>query len=124
MKSVVRSNLTTRIEVSLLNAPLGNLHELCQMLEKFGADGLHLDLMDGHFVEHLSFGIHFVQQIRSFCKLPIHVHLMTLNPEKYFFDLLQSGVNAVSFHCEAVNKGLSRLVSFLRCFHDITLTFY
>ncbi|RDB31562.1 ribulose-phosphate 3-epimerase [Candidatus Similichlamydia laticola] len=105
-----------RVEASLLNAPLNNLKKLCCSLEKDGVDGLHLDIMDGHFVANLSFsfGPSFIEQVRSFSKLPLHIHLMTCQPQKYFPCFIQAGATALSFHYETALEEAPQLIDSLK----------
>ena len=73
---------SARIEIaaSILNADLGALREAVQAAEAAGVDRIHLDIMDGHFVPNLTFGLATVEALRSATKLPFDAHLMILSP--------------------------------------------
>jgi len=85
---------------SLLSADFGNLAKEIKSLEEAGADILHLDLMDGHYVPNLSFGHPIVKRVRELSKLPLDAHLMVSNPDTYIDRLADAGVQMVSFHQE------------------------
>jgi len=92
----------TLIAPSLLSADLGRLAYEIAALESAGADILHLDVMDGHYVPNLSFGFPLVSAVRKLTKLPLDVHLMVTNPELHVPVLGEIGVQMISFHQEAV----------------------
>jgi ribulose-phosphate 3-epimerase len=89
------------LAVSLLVCNFANVGTEINMLEKAGADWLHLDVMDGHFVPNLSFGPAFVKAIRPCTKLPFDVHLMIDVPIKYINAFAEAGVDIITFHVEA-----------------------
>ena len=74
-------------------------------MEQAGADWIHLDVMDGHFVPNLTIGPQVVQALRPVTKLPLDVHLMIENPEKYVPIFVQAGADRVTVHAEAVARG-------------------
>ena len=90
-----------KIAPSLLSADFANLASELKDIEKGGADLVHLDVMDGHFVPNLTFGCPIIKALRKHTTLPFDVHLMTEHPEVYFEDLAKAGVQMVSFHAEA-----------------------
>lgn len=90
-----------KIAPSLLSADFANLAYEVKDIEKGGADLVHLDVMDGHFVPNLTFGCPIIKALRKHTTLPFDVHLMTEHPEVYFEDLAKAGVQMVSFHAEA-----------------------
>lgn len=92
----------TQIAPSLLSSDFGNLADEIRKLEAAGADILHLDVMDGHYVPNLSFGFPIISCIRKLTKLPLDVHLMVTNPEFYVPRLHEIGVQWISFHQETV----------------------
>ena len=91
-----------KIAPSLLSADFSRLNEEIENVTKAGADILHLDIMDGHFVPNLTFGIPVVNAISKVSKLPLDAHLMVTNPDVYIEPLAKMGVEYFSFHIETV----------------------
>jgi ribulose-phosphate 3-epimerase len=89
-----------KIAPSLLSADFNRLGEEIAAVERAGADLLHFDVMDGHFVPNISMGVPILQAIRKVTKLPLDAHLMISEPEKYVEVFIKSGANSVSVHCE------------------------
>lgn len=86
---------------SLLAADLGHLAEECRRAQAAGADALHLDIMDAHFVPNLSFSMDTVAMARKACPdFTLNVHLMMTNPEKYFDRFISAGADALQIHVE------------------------
>ena len=92
---------TIRIAPSLLSADLGRLAEQVRMLEAGGADWIHVDVMDGQFVPTLTFGAPLIKALRRITDLPLDVHLMVLEPERYIEPFVQAGASLFTFHPEA-----------------------
>lgn len=90
-----------KIAPSLLSANFTKLKEEIVRVEAAGADLLHLDVMDGHFVPNLTIGPFIVEAIHECTKLPLDVHLMIEHPEKYIEEFIRVGADMVSFHREA-----------------------
>ena len=86
---------------SILSADFSRLGEQINIVESAGADILHVDVMDGRFVPNITVGIPVVESIRKITEMPIDVHLMIVEPEKYVVDFVKAGANLVSFHFEA-----------------------
>ncbi len=88
---------------SILSADFANLAEDVKKAEKAGADLIHLDVMDGHFVPNITFGPIIVKALRKVTKLPFDVHLMIENPERYLKQFAESGADYITVHLEASN---------------------
>ena len=97
------------IAPSLLAADFGNLESEIGRLEEAGAEVLHLDIMDGHFVPNLSFGLPVVEAIRRLTRLPLDVHLMLSEPARYARRFRQAGADLITFHIEAVPQPVALL---------------
>jgi len=90
-----------KIAPSILAADFRNLQDEIKKVEKAGADWIHCDVMDGHFVDNLTFGPVVVEAINRATKLPLDVHLMIENPVKYIKDFAQAGADILTVHIEA-----------------------
>jgi ribulose-phosphate 3-epimerase len=106
-------NAKVLIAPSLLSADFGRLAEEIHAVEAAGADILHLDIMDGHYVPNLTFGYVLVQAVSKASKLPLDAHLMVTNPESYVERMADLGVRYLSFHPETVFHP-HRLISAIR----------
>lgn len=102
-----------KIAPSLLASDFTRIAEEIKAIEAAGADILHLDVMDGHFVPNLTFGLPIIKQIKNICSIPLDVHLMVTNPEDYLEPLTKLGVEYISIHQEAVLH-LHRQVSVIK----------
>ncbi len=91
-----------KIAPSLLSANFTKLKDEISNVEAAGADLLHLDVMDGHFVPNLTIGPFIIEAIHECTKLPLDIHLMIEHPEKYIQAFVKAGADMISFHCEAV----------------------
>ncbi len=89
------------IAPSILAADFTRLGEQVQACEAAGADLIHVDVMDGRFVPNISFGLVVVEALKRVTKLPLDVHLMIVEPEKYLADFVGAGANTLLFHAEA-----------------------
>lgn len=90
-----------RIAPSLLSADFSKLGDEVAMCVAGGADWLHVDVMDGQFVPNLTFGSKVISTVRKLTTLPLDVHLMVVEPEKYFDDFAKAGANVLTIHVEA-----------------------
>ena len=97
---------------SILSADFTNLAQQIRMVEIGGADWIHCDIMDGHFVPNITFGPLLVKAARQVTKLPIDVHLMIENPDNYLEAFIKAGASYVSVHVEEVvhlNRTINRI---------------
>ncbi len=93
--------MTVRIAPSVLSADLGRLSEQIERAAAGGAEWLHIDVMDGHFVPNLTFGAPLVRALRRLTSLPLDVHLMVEGPERYLGEFADAGAGVFTFHPEA-----------------------
>ncbi len=91
----------TRIAPSILSADFGRLAMELQAVEAAGADWIHVDVMDGRFVPNLTIGPLVVRAVRAATKLPVDVHLMIVEPERYVEEFVAAGADVVTVHAEA-----------------------
>ncbi len=90
-----------KIAPSILSADFAKLGEDIKAIEEAGADWVHIDVMDGHFVPNISFGIPIVKAIRKWTDMPFDVHLMIENPDQYIEAFAQAGADIITVHQEA-----------------------
>ena len=102
-----------RIAPSILSADFGRLADQIRLVEGAGAQMLHVDVMDGHFVPNLTIGPVVVQWIRPVSRLPFDVHLMIENPDEYIEAFAKAGANLISVHFEAC-RHLNRTLQLIR----------
>ena len=100
-----------KISPSILQADFTNLKEVIEKLESAGSDFIHLDVMDGNFVDTITFGPKMVADIRKITRLPLDVHLMILNPERHIKAFADAGADIINVHQEAANALIKCLES-------------
>lgn len=109
-----RSGRSIRIAPSILDCDFGRLAQQLRLIEDAGAQLVHLDVMDGHFVPNLSIGVAIVQAVSAATKLFLDTHLMIDEPERYAADFVRAGSHNITFHVEASNQP-SETVKRIRC---------
>ena len=105
--------MKTLIAPSILSADFSKMGEEIARMEKAGADLIHCDVMDGVFVPNITFGIKMVADIRKTTSLPLDVHLMIVEPEKYVERFADAGADYITVHCEAT-KVLIKTLELIR----------
>jgi len=104
-----------KIAPSILSADFAKLGEEVAAVEKGGADYIHVDVMDGHFVPNITIGPLVVDAIRPVTKLPLDVHLMIENPDQYIEAFAKAGADYISVHVEAC-RHLHRTIQMIKSF--------
>jgi ribulose-phosphate 3-epimerase len=92
---------TVRLAASLLAANLGQLEQEVKRMEEAQVDAIHIDVMDGHFVPYFALGAEVVQAVRKLTRLPIEVHLMIQQPDRYARSFVEAGADTLIVHLEA-----------------------
>ncbi|MSR45644.1 MAG: ribulose-phosphate 3-epimerase [Planctomycetes bacterium] len=95
---------TVRIAPSLLSADFGRLAEEVRRVEDAGADWLHVDVMDGHFVPNLTIGLPVVEALKKVARRPLDVHIMIDNPLDFARRYVEAGASTLTFHAEATHE--------------------
>lgn len=102
-----------KLAPSILSSDLADLAGAVRLCEQGGADLIHVDVMDGHFVPNLSFGIPVIKSIKARTALPLDVHLMVSNPDRLLDEYVEAGASRVAVHWEA-SVHLDRLLGRIR----------
>jgi ribulose-phosphate 3-epimerase len=93
--------MSHKIAPSILAADFGNLQRDCEMVNNSQADWFHIDVMDGHFVPNISYGMPVIQAIKKHATKPLDVHLMIEKPERYIEEFAKIGADIITVHYEA-----------------------
>lgn len=102
-----------KIAPSILSADFTRLGEEVKTVEKAGADYIHIDVMDGHFVPNITIGPLVVKAVRRVTKLPLDVHLMISDPDSFIDEFSEAGADIITVHAETVNH-LNRTIHYIR----------
>lgn len=102
-----------QIAPSILAADYGNIEAEVRRVEQAGVESIHVDIMDGHFVPNLSFGPDFVATLRRITKLPLDVHLMIQQPDRYARQFIEAGADTLTVHLEAYHD-VARTLGIIR----------
>ena len=103
-----------KIAPSILSADFSKMGEEVYSLEVNGADLIHCDVMDGVFVNNITFGIKMVEDIRKHTALPLDCHLMIVNPEKYVERFAKAGADIITVHYEACQDNLKEVLTLIK----------
>ena len=103
-----------QIAPSILSADFSKMGEEIISLEKSGADIVHCDVMDGVFVNNITFGIKMIEDIRKLTTLPLDCHLMIVNPEKYVERFAKAGADYITVHYEACKSNLKEVLTLIK----------
>jgi len=104
---------TIKVAPSILSADFTKIYDAVKMLEASRADYIHCDVMDGVFVPNITFGQKMVRDLRSHTSLPLDVHLMIVEPERYVEEFAEAGADIITFHAEAAMH-LDRVIQLVK----------
>ena len=103
-----------KVAPSILSADFSKMGEEIVALEQSGADMIHCDVMDGVFVNNITFGMKMVEDIRKVTKLPLDCHLMIVHPEKYVERFAKAGADIITVHYEACQENVKEVLELIR----------
>src|ERR1700675_2164104 len=98
-----------KIAPSILSADFSRLRDEIQAVEKAGADWLHVDIMDGHYVPNITIGPVVVESVRKVTRMPLDVHLMITDPDKYAPEFIKAGADWISVHPDTSKDPITSL---------------
>ncbi|VBB46780.1 Ribulose-phosphate 3-epimerase [uncultured Paludibacter sp.] len=101
--------MTKIIAPSILAADFSDLRSACEMINESDAEWLHVDVMDGVFVPNISFGFPIMEAVKKYCKKPLDVHLMIVEPEKYVERFIKAGAEILTVHLETLANPITTL---------------
>lgn len=104
-----------KIAPSILSADFSKLGDDIKKIDEYGADMVHIDVMDGMFVPNISFGIPVIKSIRAITRLPFDVHLMIEEPSRYVEDFVKAGADIITVHFEA-DRHIDRTINYIKSF--------
>lgn len=104
------------ISPSILSADFANLERDIKKVENYGADLLHIDVMDGHFVPNITIGVPVVKSIKQIASIPLDVHLMIENPQNYIEPFAKAGADIITFHYEAAKEKVKEIVEQIKTY--------
>ena len=107
--------MDTIISPSILSADFANLERDVKKVQDEGADWIHVDVMDGHFVPNITIGVPVVKSLKKITNLPLDVHLMIENPDKYIEPFANAGADIITFHYESgvnIEETIAKIKSF------------
>lgn len=104
------------ISPSILSADFANLEKEVKTVETYGADWLHIDVMDGHFVPNITIGVPVVKSLKKVTSLPLDVHLMIENPENYIEPFANAGADIITFHYETARNNSKEIIQKIKSF--------
>lgn len=120
-KIQLKNRFARKIQIapSILGADFARLGDIAQKLKLAGADMLHIDVMDGMFVPNISFGPCVIRSLANCVDLPLDVHMMVHQPERYINDVVEAGATHITVHMEATPH-IHRVIQSIRAFEHIT----